>query len=226
MNLDISQKAKGESASEYATRVLRQNILSLNLKPGESISENEIAGLLDTSRTPIREAFIKLSHDNLIEIYPQRGTSVSKINMDYVEEGRFTRVTLEKALASLICEQYASQELVTNLEENLHMLEYAISTKNNLKIVQLDEVFHKYLFRECKKERIHDVIESLNYDFYRLRMLTTSISMNFVYSQHKEIIEAIKTRDTLRAEKAIEEHLTAIKLDQEVIREQFPEFFK
>jgi len=225
MNLECPEKIKGESAREYATRVLRLNILNLNLKPGESISENEIANFFKTSRTPIREAFIKLSQEQLIEIYPQRGTSVSKINMDYVEEGRFTRVTLEKALASLICERYVNQELITMLEENLHMLEFNISNKNILKIVELDEVFHKILFRACKKERIHDVIESLNYDFYRLRMLTSTISMNFVYSQHKEIIEAIKDRDVARAEKAIEEHLESVMFDQEVIKKEYPEYF-
>lgn len=225
MNLDIPEKLKGESAREHATRVLRLNILNLNLKPGEYISENEIASLLQTSRTPIREAFIKLSQEQLIEIYPQKGTCVSKINLDYVEEGRFTRVTLEKALARLICENYVDDELITRLEENLHMLEFAIKIKSNLKIVQLDEDFHKILFKACKKERIHDVIESLNYDFYRLRMLTTTISMNFVYSQHKAIIDGLKSRDVAAAERAMEEHLTAVKFDQEVIKEEYPEYF-
>lgn len=226
MNLDIPEKEKNESASDYATRVVRMNILNLNLKPGETISENEIAGIINTSRTPIREAFIKLSHEHLIEIYPQKGTCVSKINLDYVEEGRFTRVTLEKALMQLICKEYLSSELITDLEENLYLLEYVIKTKNNIKIVQLDEEFHKILFKACKKERIHSVIESLNYDFYRLRMLTTTISMNFVYSQHKEIVEALKERDLSRAEKAIEEHLTAVKFDQVVIKNEYPEYFK
>jgi len=225
MNLEVPVKLNGESAREYAARVLRTNILSLNLKPGEIISENEIASLLNTSRTPIREAFIKLSQEHLIEIFPQKGTCVSKINLDYVEEGRFTRVTLEKALVRLICENYPDEVLINSLEENMHMQEFAVKNKNNSKLVQLDEEFHKALFKACKKERIHSVIESLNYDFYRLRMLTSTISINFVYSQHKEIVDAIKTKDASKAEKATEEHLTAIKLDQEVIKKQFPQYF-
>lgn len=225
MNLEVPVKLSGESAREYATRVLRTNILSLNIKPGEAISENEIASLLNTSRTPIREAFIKLSQEHLIEIFPQKGTSVSKINLDYVEEGRFTRVTLERALVRLICENYVDDKLISGLEENMHMQDFAVKTKNYAKLVQLDEEFHKILFKACKKERINSVIESLNYDFYRLRMLTSTISLNSVYMQHKEIVDAIRIKDALKAEKATEEHLTAVKVDQEVIKKQYPQYF-
>jgi GntR family transcriptional regulator, rspAB operon transcriptional repressor len=74
INLECLEKTRGESAREYVTRILRSNILNLNLIPGQSISENEVAELLKMSRTPVREAFIRLFQDNLIEIYPQKGT--------------------------------------------------------------------------------------------------------------------------------------------------------
>jgi len=60
----------------------------------------------------------------------------------------------------------------------------------------------KILLKTCKKECIHDVIESLNYDFYRLKILTSTLSMNYIYSKHKEIIDAIKAKDAAKAEKA------------------------
>ncbi len=227
MNLECPGKIRGESSREYATRLLRFNILNLNLKPGESISENEIANFLNISRTPVREAFIRLSQDQLIEIYPQRGTSVSKINLNFVEEGRFVRTTLEKALIKLVCENYVNDGLITNLEENIHMQEFNINIKNYLKIMQLDEEFHRIIFKACNKERTHSVIESLNYDFYRIRMfrITSSIRLDIVFAQHVDIKNAIKAKDALWAEKAMDEHLTSVKFDQEIVRQEYPEYF-
>ena len=226
MNLVCLEKIKGESAREYVTRVLRANILNLNLNPGQLINENEIAELLNISRTPIRESIIKLTQDNLIETYPQKGTYISRINLKYVEEGWFARATMEKAIMKLVCENYASDELIKNMEENLHMLEYYIGTKDYLKIIVNDDEFHRSIYRACEKERICLAIESLNNDYYRVRFLSLSSTSKIetVLSQHNEIKNAIKEKDSLRAQKAVEEHLKYVKLDQEIIMNEYPEF--
>ena len=77
MNLLIPQPHPKESNREYACRVLRMNIMTFRLKPGEPLSEIELAKLLQMSRTPVHEAITTLHNDWLIEIFPQRGTQVS-----------------------------------------------------------------------------------------------------------------------------------------------------
>ena len=79
----------GETARDFAFRVLKDNIVSLELKPGTLISENEIASELGLSRTPVREAIIDLSKASIIEIFPQKGSYVSLIDSQMVEEARF-----------------------------------------------------------------------------------------------------------------------------------------
>ncbi|MBD8952322.1 MAG: GntR family transcriptional regulator, partial [Subdoligranulum sp.] len=74
MNLLIPQPHPKESNREYACRVLRMNIMTFRLKPGEPLSEIELAKLLQMSRTPVHEAITTLHNDWLIEIFPQRGT--------------------------------------------------------------------------------------------------------------------------------------------------------
>jgi GntR family transcriptional regulator, rspAB operon transcriptional repressor len=226
INLECLEKTRGESAREYVTRILRSNILNLNLIPGQSISENEVAELLKMSRTPVREAFIRLFQDNLIEIYPQKGTYVSKINLNYVEEGWFARITFEKAIIKLVCEHFVNEGLIKSLEENLHMQDYYIGTKDLLKVMHLDETFHRSLYKACGKERTYSAIEGLNYDYYRVRILslTSKTKLENVFSQHAEIKNAIKERDIFRADKAVEDHLLSVKFDEEILKSKYSHY--
>ena len=87
-----------EFQSDYITRVLRKNICFLKLYPGEVISENQISSYLNVSRTPVREAFFRLSNEGLLDIKPQRSTTVSLINLKKVKDGLFMRHVVEKEI--------------------------------------------------------------------------------------------------------------------------------
>lgn len=83
------------SVQEMVYRTLRDKIVSMELKPGTIISTQEIADSMSVSRTPVREAFIRLQREELLDVAPQRSTMVSKINMDRVYQERFIREALE-----------------------------------------------------------------------------------------------------------------------------------
>ena len=68
----VLEKREHETSRDYALRVIRENIIRLELAPGSQISENELAAQLGLSRTPVREALLALSHVRIIESYPQR----------------------------------------------------------------------------------------------------------------------------------------------------------
>ena len=78
---------------------LRDAIVGVALRPGQVISETEMAASFGVSRTPIREALIRLADEGLIDIYPQAGTFVSRIDLAAVREAQFVRQTLETAVA-------------------------------------------------------------------------------------------------------------------------------
>ena len=84
-----------KSNADYAYQILKENILYLELKPGEELKEAKIAEALQMSRTPIREAIILLKHDKLIETFPQSGTFVTKIDEKKFKYGRMLRVFVE-----------------------------------------------------------------------------------------------------------------------------------
>ena len=86
--LTIMERKKGESARDYVTRVLIDNIVNVHLEPGEKLLENDLSGQLGVSRTPYREAVLALAERQLVHIRPKKGTYVSHIDLKLVEEVR------------------------------------------------------------------------------------------------------------------------------------------
>ena len=99
--MKLLEKLPGENARTYAVRVLMDNIIRLELAPGSSVSENELSVRMNLSRTPVREALIELSKLELVEILPKRGSYITRIDYDLIEESRFMRLTLEAAVLKL-----------------------------------------------------------------------------------------------------------------------------
>jgi DNA-binding GntR family transcriptional regulator len=223
----LSVPRGGSSAREYVYEALKKNIILLHLKPGQSITEQEIAEKFSVSRTPVREAFIRLAQEGLLETFPQRGTVVSLIDLERVDEARFMRRTLEKAVLRLACEAFPS-ELAFELRSNLALQEVCLEEKNFLRLFELDEEFHRLIYRGCKKERIWDLICQINADFRRIRVLKLSsgIRVGEVVEQHRKIAGIIFDRDPGRVEAILDEHLPQNDPDFERLREEYPEYFR
>lgn len=224
--LELLNKEKNETARTYATRVLRHNILLLNLKPGQLVSENEIAEQLNVSRTPVREAFLELSKASLVEIAPQKGTYISLIDMDIVEETRFMRCVLEIAVANLVCDVITGSGL-KELEENLYLQEFYANRADHRKLYQLDDQFHEIIFRCCRKEMTFNLVYSTMAHFDRIRILSLAeMDMRRTVAEHREILAAIQSKDGKRAAVLMEKHLSQVISDQAVLRKSHPEYFK
>ena len=144
--MTIEARQAGETAKEYAYRIIKENIITLELEPGSTLNDMEISQMIGISRTPVREAIIKLKEESdIIEIFPQRGMRIALIDTDIVQEVRFLRLTLEKAMVELACDMAQEADFVW-LEENLTLQEFYL--KNNLiqKLLELDNALHRKLF--------------------------------------------------------------------------------
>lgn len=119
------RKKENISTRDFVYESLKNRITELELKPGLKISEQEIASELNVSRTPVREAFLKLSQEDLLGIYPQIGTIVSLIDLELVEEARFVRENMEKAVVKEACQVF-KQEQLFKLESNIAMQELCL----------------------------------------------------------------------------------------------------
>ncbi|MFQ6848861.1 MAG: GntR family transcriptional regulator, partial [Clostridium perfringens] len=127
----LYEKLEKETCKEYVYRVLKDNIMSLELSPGEILSESDLSKKLNVSRTPIREVLIKLKAEKLIEVKPQAGTYVSQIDWNLIEEAIFIRYNLEKEALKEACENFSEDTLI-EMEKCLFAQMLVAQKGNNL----------------------------------------------------------------------------------------------
>lgn len=215
------------STRNYVYTTLKKKIIELELKPGFKISEQEMADELSVSRTPVREAFLKLSQEDLLSIYPQKGTIVSEIDLELVEEGRFIRENIESAIVREACEKFGEEELF-QLETNITMQTLCLKKGTYHRLFELDDQFHQLLFEGCNKLRTWEMIRKMNSHFDRLRMLRLSSNTDWkvVVSQHEEIYRYISLKESNNAEKLIIKHLNLVNFEKEDLKKHYPKYFK
>lgn len=216
----------GESARDYALKVLKANIISLDLKPGTLISENEISAELGISRTPLREAIIDLSKASVIETYPQKGNFVALIDPKMVEEARFLRRVLDTAVIEAACESINHADLDI-LEDNVSLQEFYLEKGNAEKIYELDNMFHKAIYTAAQKDIIYDMSSTMMIHFDRVRTLSVETVKDLkIVNDHRGMLEAIKKHDKENAVLLVNKHLSRYRFDEDNIRKNFPDFFK
>jgi len=138
----------------------------------------------------------------LLYVIPQKGTYVSYIDLDLVEEARFMREGLETSVMKLAVVDFPL-EYTKKLEDNLSQQVEHIEKKEYDKFLELDELFHKTIFKGCNKERTWGLIEQINTQYKRIRLLTFIADINWrnLISQHQQIINSIKEKDEERQKK-------------------------
>ena len=207
--MNLLPKLNGETGKEYAYRVLKDNIMSLELKPGQYLSETELAGRLGVSRTPIREVLMKLREEHLIDVKPQIGTYVSLIDKNLIHEAFFMRFVLEKEVLKLACEDFPEKKLF-ELESNLASQKFAFGkTNHEIEFHHLDNEFHKIIFSGVKMEEVWNGILKISTHYNRIRLLSEFNAPNkSAFEQHEELYNIIRNKDSSSIETAAAEHLT------------------
>ena len=224
--MDILDKRQNETTREFAIRNLKHNIINLNLYPGYQMSANDLAMEMGLSKTPVREALNELSHVDIVEIYPQKGSCVAKIDYDLVEEARFIRYTLESAIVTSACD-IADQVDLTPLEENIKLQEFYFQNGNLTKLLELDNAFHQAIFQLVNKSRTYKLMDSMLIHFDRVRSMSlSSVKEIKIVADHKAILTAIQKKDKEKAKEVMLKHLNRYKIDKEYIEEKYPEYFK
>lgn len=221
----ILKRLPKETGREYALRVLEENIISLDLKPGSMLSENELAAQLSLSRTPVREALIQLGKVKIVEIYPQKGSVVSLIDYRQVEEARFMREVLECAVVELCCQE-RDPAWLEKLEENVNLQQFLLDNGRKGHLLELDDEFHRMLFQMVDKNQVYELMNSISIHFDRVRsMALQAIRDNKTVEDHKKILEAIRQGDGEEAGALMKKHLSRYKVDEDQLRENYPGYF-
>lgn len=205
---------------------IRDAIISMEFQPGQMIPETALAQQFGVSRTPVREALIKLSNIGFVDVLPQRGTYVSKFSMEKILEARFIREALELAVVATVAEQ-ADDELIAECESILAEQQLAADNDNALAFQKLDDHFHQTLSSRTGYARVTQLIESEKAHMDRVRNLSLHIRGQYhrVLEQHQAILKALKKHNPDAARKAMAVHMQDVYKVLTVIPREHPEYF-
>jgi DNA-binding GntR family transcriptional regulator len=224
--MHILERTNKETAREYSYRVIKSNIISLELAPGSMVSENELAEKMGISRTPVREALIELSKLKIVEIFPQKGSFISLIDSLLVEEARYIRLVLEKSMVEIVCDIALEQDFIM-LEENIRLQELHLEYNSKEKLLQLDNEFHELLFRICNKNFTYHLLSGMMTHFDRVRSLSLQVIKDSkTIADHRNLLDALRNRDKKIATDIIAKHLSRYTIDEAELKRQYPNYFK
>jgi DNA-binding GntR family transcriptional regulator len=205
---------------------LRTELVSLQRRPGEVISEAEIAISYGVSRTPVREAILKLSDEGLLEIFPQSGIFVSRIPVGALPEAIIVRKALEATTAELAAERATSSQILA-LHSILERQREANAAKDRETFHRTDETFHATIAAVAGYPGIWTLIQQVKVHVDRYRRLTLPQQGRIprVIVEHEAILDAIEAHDPLGARSAMEFHLERLLDNISATQSINPEFF-
>jgi len=224
-----SEIAAGDGMDTIASRMmtnLRNAIVRLDLKPGDTISEAEVAERFGVSRQPVREAFIRLGQQGLLLIRPKRATMVKRISEDGVGQSRFIREAIE---VEIIRRAAAARTAATGpmLEAILVQQNEAASAGDIGHFHTLDETFHRALAQTAGVEYAWQLIDDHKIQLDRVRYLTLPRSdPPRTIGEHRAIVDAVLAGDGASAESALRAHLGKAEALLHQAKADFPDYFE
>ena len=214
------------SVREQVYAILRSEIVNIELKPGTVISTQETAERLNVSRTPVREAFIMLNTESLLDLTPQKATVVSKIDYNRVKQEWFIREALEvqnmRAFALLVTE-----ENIAEMEANLWEQKLCAEQNDYIKMMRLDNRFHSLEFVDTRQSLAGELLSQKNGHYDRLRLLTSQTEgrIKGIVGEHEAMLQAIKKRDAGLAVTLLKQHISKVENYQMMACKRWPEYF-
>jgi DNA-binding GntR family transcriptional regulator len=197
------------STKEKAFKIIRGEILSNRLRPGQSLNERSLSQRLKVSKTPIREAIQLLHKEGLIELIPQKGAFVSQITLNDIREIMQIRQGLEPLAASVAASSHNTEEL--SVLENEFATFPEDSPKDYKTTHEAGRRLHRFIIHSTRNQRLIGLLESLNDQMVRIRSLFYfDLSQDYVdqaFEEHKGIINAVKEGDSVRAEEIMKTHI-------------------
>jgi DNA-binding GntR family transcriptional regulator len=202
---------KPRSTAQNVYALLRRDIVLGVLRPLDAIRESEIAERLAVSRTPVREALLRLANLGLVDIYPQSGTRVAPIRLEKVKAAQLIREAVEVEVVRRACKT-ASDDDFSALQ---HLIEdQAIAAKRNdlRRLFELNEEFHRVIHRAAGLLAVAEELEDVKVHLNRLRFVSVSWprGADKITGEHEAILKALRARDENRAAAAMTAHLRAV----------------
>ncbi len=199
------------STATNVYEMLRNDIVLGVLRPQQPIREAEIAASLSVSRTPVREALLRLANLGLVEIFPQSSTVVAPIRVEKVKAAQLIREVVEVEIGRRAC-RVASQADLDALAAIIEEQEFASGRKDMRRFYELDEAFHRRIFATADCLAAADEIEDMKAHLNRLRFVTVNWPnrSDAIITEHRDILAGLAAADEDAIATAMRNHLRTI----------------
>lgn len=207
-------------------RHLHAAILSNSLAPGTSLQDKVLCAQFAVSRTPVREALIRLAEDGLVDIFPQSGTFVARIKAAAIPEALDIRQALESLCVGRAAARAAAPD-IARLDQILAQQAALAEAGNTALFHEADELFHETISLIAERPGIWTLVRQVKVQIDRTRRLTLPAPgrMLQVVGEHRVVRDAIAAADAPAAQAAMLRHLNVVIPDLARLRGEYPTYF-
>jgi len=204
----LRNKSKQPLSRHIVYEAIKNKILYLELRPGDIVSESQIAKTLNVGRTPAREALLLLENEGLIEIKSNIGFTVRKFGIEEIEEYRLIRTMIEECALTIAIQRITDDQLEA-LRQNVVHLRECDREDRFLDSVYYESEFHTIIYEAARSEVLRETLSSLNSKFLWIRAAALSKKGAVLQcaTQHAQILEAIEKKNISLAKKRMRQHL-------------------
>lgn len=230
--MTVSAPIRLDRARQAAPQVyekLRERIVSLLLPPGTPLSRTELAAQFGVSQTPVRDALMRLEEEDLVEVFPQAGTVVSKIDLLKARQAHFLRLAIELELVrTLLTRPGRKDTLVASLRGIVGQQRVFSEMRNFRQFQEADYSFHRHFYEASGMQDLWLLVQSRSGHIDRLRQLHLPASgkAQAVLRDHESIIAAMSRNDADAAQQALRQHLSGTLAQADEIKARYLDYFR
>lgn len=190
---------------------IKEAILTFALKPGQPLVENDLASQLNISKTPVRDALLRLEKEGLVEKIPYKGAFVTEVNQRTMHEIFEIRAVLEGMGVRLAIPNITPDDL-----KKLHQIldRHALAVKNGRidEASDLNRKFHELIVERSSNLWLKQILSNLEDHLRRYRLLSNYQAgrLDKSIQEHERILKAIENGDGFEAEAGMKDHLISV----------------
>ena len=216
-------------AGDQVYAFLHRAIVALEWLPGQKISENALAAEMSVSRTPVREALQRLEREGLVFILPQRGTFVAPLNQQAIRSAYFTRLALEKVVATEAARLRTERD-IARLQGAIGEQEAVLNSSEREDFFNLNTDFHRQLIEISDLVGIGPALDGARNHLNRVRLAHLDYAGPYplppIIEEHRRIVAAIAAGDVATAESEMHLHIEKVLPRYDLLISKRPEFFE
>lgn len=200
-------------SSDSIYEKLKEEIIHLAIKPGTMLREIDIADRFNVSRTPVRDVLVRLENDGLVEVVSQKGTYITKIDVDSISGMMYIREAVEAAILNDIIDNISVGQtniLSLILLEQKEILALPESEERHARFYENDNRFHYNIFAFAGKQGVWEAMYKISPTYNRFRSITylrQQDELQELYNHHVAMLQYLKKHDRVQVLKVLSEHI-------------------